>query len=69
MNPAECAESVDQNRAGGSCAADVGASPSNNALQPIVGAVAVGMNSRRQALAPPSAERERSADTDRCPRR
>jgi len=33
--------------------------PHNNALQPTVGAVAAGVNRRRSALAPPSAERER----------
>ena len=31
----------------------------NNALQPIVGAVAAGVNTVAFALAPPSAERER----------
>lgn len=31
----------------------------NNALQPIVGALAVGANSKHWALAPPSAERGR----------
>jgi hypothetical protein len=34
----------------------------NNALQPIVGAVAVGVKRRRFELAPPSAERGRYVD-------
>jgi hypothetical protein len=34
----------------------------NNALQPIVGAGAAGVNRRRSALAPPSAERGRYLD-------
>jgi hypothetical protein len=33
----------------------------NNALQPIAGAGTAGVNRRRSALAPPSAERERYA--------
>jgi len=36
--------------------------PPNNALQPIVGAVAAGVNCNHLAPAPPSAERERWAD-------
>jgi hypothetical protein len=39
--------------------------PPNNALQPIAGAVAAGVNSNHVAPAPPSAERGRYAHSSR----